>query len=180
MATNEEMETSIIIKAKADDQQIKKEVDRAADTAQKELDKDDLKMDLQIEKAKLQKNLELARAELKMFKKTGDKELELQARLNIQDIEAKIKNVNKGLKDLEKNAEDAAGDDNKGVGKLMGSLKNTAIWTAVISFVVKLTEKLIDLGTKYNETAEIFNRFTGDAEKTKELMDDLRDFSSEN
>lgn len=180
MATNEEMETSIIIKAKADDQQIKKEVDRAADTAQKELDKDDLKMDLQIEKAKLQKNLDLARAELKMFKKTGDKELELQARLNIQDIEAKIKNVNKGFKDLEKNAEDAAGDDNKGVGKLMGSLKNTAIWTAVISFVIKLTEKLIDLGTKYNETAEIFNRFTGDAEKTKELMDNLRDFSSEN
>jgi len=180
MATNEEMETSIIIKAKADDQQIKKEVDRAADTAQKELDKDDLKMDLQIEKAKLQKNLDLARAELRQFKKSWDKELEFQARLNIQDIEEKIKGVNKWLKDVGKTAEDVAGDDNKGIGKMMGALKNTAIWTAAITLIKKAVSALIELGSKYQETADIFNRFTGDAEKTKELMDNLRDFSSDN
>jgi hypothetical protein len=60
---------SAYIKAIFSKDQVEKEVDNAAKTAQKELDKNEIKLDLQIEKAQLQKQLELARSELKMFKK---------------------------------------------------------------------------------------------------------------
>lgn len=171
---------SAYIKAIFDKDQVVKEADNVAKTAQKELDKNELKLDLQIEKAQLQRQLELTRSELKMFKKQWDKELELQARLNEQDIKEKLKGIDTQLKKVWETADNAAWDDNKWMWKFMKWLKNTAIWTAVISFAKKLADTLIDLANAYKETADEFDRFTGNSQVTKDLLDQLNQFSTSN
>ena len=171
---------SAYIKAIFSKDQVEKEADNAAKTAQKELDKNELKLDLQIERAQLQKQLELTRSELKMFKKQWDKELELQARLNEQDIKEKLKGVDTQLKKVWETAEKAAWDDNKWMWKFMKNLKNTAIWTAVIWFTKKLADTLINLWNAYKDVADQFDRFTGNSEVTKDLLEQLNNFSISN
>lgn len=171
----------IDLKAQADKEQIKQEASKVWDIAQKELDKQDLELEFKINKAHLESKLDELKKTLSNAKKTWDKELEYNTRINITDTKAKLKQLEDSFKDLWKTAEENAWEDwSKWVWKFMKWLKNTAIWGAVITAAVKLTKYIVDLWKAYNEAADKIDRFTWSSEQTKELLWELSNFAINN
>lgn len=168
------------IKAMFDKEQIQEESQKAADTAQKELNKDKLKLKLEADKKALETTIEESKIKLKELKQLWEKtKIDIEIR-NQNQLYSQLWQTNQQLKELWETAEEAAWNDNKWVWKFMNNLKNTAVWTAVISFVGKLASKIIELWESYKKVSEEFDRFTWSAEVTKDLLSELSAFSSEN
>lgn len=168
------------IKAMFDKEQVEQEANKAADVAQKELDKDKLKLKLEADKKALEEAIEESKIKLRELKQLWEKtKIDIEIR-NQNQLYSQLWQTNQQLKELWKTAEEVAWDDNKWVWKFMKNLKSTAVWTAVISFVGKLASKIIELWDSYKKVTDEFNRFTWSAEVTKDLLSELSAFSSEN
>ena len=102
----DDLKVKVQLEATMDKNQVQKEVTEVADTAQQILDKQDLKIDLMINRANLEKELEDAKVRLKKFKIEGDEEMELLARLDIQDLESKIKKTKDNIKQVDEDLEE--------------------------------------------------------------------------
>lgn len=178
---------SALIKAIFNKDQVEKEAENAAKVAQQELEKNDVTMELKFNKAKAEIQIRDLQKLIKNARATWDKELEFQATLKLNEARDQLKWFNNALKEtwkwveeIKEKAEEAAWDDNKGVWKFMKWLKNTAIWSAVITFAKKLSDTLVELWTNYKKVADEFDRFTWNSEITKNLLEDLNAFSSDN
>ena len=105
---NEQMETSILINAKTNDQQIKKEVDKAGDIIQKENNKDRNKITIQADTAEAQKKFEKLSAEYKQLKAQGASPVVLKAKAEemkkANDEIVTLKKELKGIGDVSNNA----------------------------------------------------------------------------
>lgn len=128
----------------------------------KELDKD-LIADIKLNKAHLQAQLDIAKRELKQFKKEWDRELELQARINITELQEKIRDSDKALREL--------GNTSKTTWTLFSGMisKMAAIFgiAQVIQFVIKTFNE-------FQESQKILVQATGASGKAlKELSDSV-------
>jgi len=190
-------ETGLWIKLKAmfDKKQVQEEAENLVDTAQQIADKKDISMDLKIDRANLEKELEKARQQVKQFKERGDEEMELKARLNIQDLEAKlkttkdwIKQIDDEIKELEKQnlkpvsdgvkkIWDEAKDADKKTSWLGASLKSLFTKWVLIAGATKLWQEILELG-KNAELARIsFTTMLWSAEEAENLLKNLSDFA---
>lgn len=128
----------------------------------KELDKD-LIADIKLNKAHLQAQLDIAKRELKQFKKEWDRELELQARINITELQEKIRDSDKALREL--------GNTSKSTWTLFSGMisKMAAIFgiAQVVQFVIKTFNE-------FQESQKILVQATGASGKAlKELSDSV-------
>lgn len=128
----------------------------------KELDKD-LIADIKLNKAHLQAQLDIAKRELKQFKKEWDRELELQARINITELQEKIRDSDKALREL--------GNTSKSTWTLFSGMisKMAAIFgiAQIIQFVIKTFNE-------FQESQKILVQATGASGKAlKELSDSV-------
>lgn len=198
MATDD-LKVPITLQAQTDDNQIKKEVESAAELSQKILDKQDIKIDLMINQVKLEKDLEKAKAELKQFKNSGDSEMEFYARLNVQELQGKLKNTKDSIKQVDKELEELNNQKLNGVqneikelwdeadkasnksgglfDKFTWFFKKAAIVTAVTTAAAKIGKSILELGNNAQQAQISFTTMLGDAEKAKKLLSDLSDFA---
>lgn len=172
---------SALIKAVFDKNQVQKEADNTAEAVQKEFDKKrpvvKIEADIKDAQAKFNKILD----EWKQLKASWNTWTEFKIKSEqLNEAASNLAKFKRELKETKEAAEDSAWDDNKWMWKFMKNLKNTAIWTAAISFVKKLTEKLIELWTNYQKVSDDFDRFIGNSEKTKDLLSELSNFSAKN
>lgn len=172
---------SALIKAVFDKNQVQKEADNTAEAVQKEFDKKrpvvKIEADIKDAQTKFNKILD----EWKQLKASWNTWTEFKIKSEqLNEAASNLAKFKRELKETKEAAEDSAGDDNKWMWKFMKNLKNTAIWTAAISFVKKLTEKLIELWTNYQKVSDDFDRFIGNSEKTKDLLSELSNFSAKN
>ena len=172
---------SALIKAVFDKNQVQKEADNTAEAVQKEFDKKrpvvKIEADIKDAQAKFDKILD----EWKQLKASWNTWTEFKIKSEqLNQAAENLAKFKRELKETKEAAEDSAWDDNKWMWKFMKNLKNTAIWTAAISFVKKLTEKLIELWTNYQKVSDDFDKFIGNSEKTKELLSELSNFSAKN
>jgi phage tail tape-measure protein len=196
---NDDLKLKIQLEAQTDDKQIKKEVEDAADLSQKILDKQDLKLDLTINQVKLEKELEKARADIVNFKKSGEGDLEFEARLNAKEIENKIKNTKDGIKTVDKELEELNNQKLDGVtkevkelgdevnktenksgslfSKISSFIGKAAIVTAVTTAVTKIGKAVVQLGNNAEQATISFTTMLGDANKAKTLLAQLSDFA---
>ena len=173
------MKASILIQAETDDKQIKNTADKAVDTMQKEVDKKRPRVEIEADVKKAQDNFNKALASWKDLRKEGASKIQLKiASDNLNVAATELSKLKRELKETGEVAENAAGDDNKGMGKFLSWLKNTAIWTAVLWLAKKLVSTLIELGTNFNNVSNEFDRFTGNSEKTNALLNDLNSFAT--
>lgn len=173
------MKASILIKAETDDKQIKDTADKAVDTMQKEVDKKRPKIEIEADVKKAQEKFNTALSTWNNLRKAGATKVELKlASDNLRVATDELSKLKRELKETGDTAENAAGDDNKGMGKFLSWLKNTAIWTAVLWLAKKLVSTLIELGTNFNNVSKEFDRFTGNSEKTNALLNDLNSFAT--
>lgn len=128
----------------------------------KEIDKD-LIADIKLNKSHLQTQLDIAKRELKQFKKEWDRELELQARINITELQEKIRDSDKALREL--------GNTSKSTWTLFGGMisKMAAIFgiAQVIQFVIKTFNE-------FQESQKILVQATGASwEALKKLSENV-------
>ena len=101
MANNEAMETSILIKAKTDDQQIKKEVDKAGDIIQQESGKERTKIVVQADIKDAQEKFDKLRAEYKDLKAKAASPVVLEAKAKqMREANDQIVSLKKELKGM--------------------------------------------------------------------------------
>lgn len=197
----DDLKVKVQLEATMDKNQVQKEVTEVADTAQQILDKQDLKIDLMINRANLEKELEDAKVRLKRFKIEGDEEMELLARLDIQDLESKIKKTKDNIKQVDEDLEElnnqnldwvsneikqiwdeAEKADKKlswwgGKTWLLWWLKKFIGWSAIVAWVTKISKSVLELWNNAQQAQISFTTMLWDADKAKSLLQDLSNFA---
>ena len=130
---NEEMQTSILIKAKTDDNQIKKEVDKAGDVIQKENSKGRNKITIQADIDDAQKKFEKLSAEYKELKSKGATPIVLKAKAEeMRKANDEIVTLKKELKSVE-GVTNSAGN---AIQWLVAKFAGFAAITKILSFLI--------------------------------------------
>lgn len=182
----DDLKLKVQLEADVNKDQVTKEVTSVADTAQKTLDKHNLRLKIEDNISDLKRKLEEARIEYQKLLNqpmgwSTDKQL-ANMEDHMEDLRKQIKEWEKALKDLWETAKDTNEELTKDSGSwwlmwFVNTLKKSAIVWAIATAFWKVSKSILELWSNAQQAEISFTTMLWDANKAKWLLKDLSNFA---
>ena len=169
MVANDDLKLKIDIEAEADTKQVEQEAKNVANTAQKTLSSNKIKLELQHNLDSLQKELKKTRTEYENLKRTAKSASDY---VRLQWLEEDLKDINYEIAQTKGALKDLGAE-----GGALDSIKKMFTGGAIVAGVTAFGQKILELGDNAQQAQISFTTMLGDADQAKALLQELSDFA---